>query len=291
MLMQGRAAVRVTLLLSLALLAGCAAPAPTEKPEETSLDEANRDFDASTTGAVHGTVLWQGDVPSIEPFRSPLNPLSPQVGSPRYLWPNPNVPVIDPETKGVEGAVVFLRGIDPRKAKPSPHPPVRVELRDHRLRVRQGDADAHTGFVRRGEAVTVVSEQEGFDSLQARGAAFFSLPFADARQPRTRTLDRSGLVELSSGAGHFWMRAYLFVDDHPYYARTDRRGRFTLSAVPPGDYELVCWLPDWREASRELDADTCLLCRLVFRPPLEWVRKVEVRAGADSEATFRASAK
>ena len=92
-------------------------------------------------------------------------------------------------------------------------------------------------------------------------------------------MDRKGVVELSSGAGQFWMRAYLFVDDHPYYARTDAAGGFGLAQVPPGDYDLVCWLPDWREASHELDADTCLVSRLTFRPPLRVVKRVHVTPG------------
>ena len=59
-------------------------------------------------------------------------------------------------------------------------------------------------------------------------------------------LVRNGLgntVELTSGAGHYWMRAYLMVAEHPYYALTNADGRFVLPQVPPGRYEIVCWLP------------------------------------------------
>lgn len=40
---------------------------------------------------------------------------------------------------------------------------------------------------------------------------------------------------------HGWMSAWIIVVDHPYCALTDQGGRFTLSGVPPGTYELNCW--------------------------------------------------
>src|SRR5262249_39172772 len=144
------------------------------------------------------------------------------------LRANPHAPAIDPATRAVKDAVVFLRGIDPRRSRPWDHPPVRVEMRDYLLVVRQGAAEGRVGFVRRGDGVEMVSAQPAFHALQARGAAFFTLMFPDPGGPRTRRLGRAGVVELTSAAGHFWMRGHLFVDDHPYYARADAAGRFTF---------------------------------------------------------------
>ncbi len=79
------------------------------------------------------------------------------------------------------------------------------------------------------------------------------------------------------------------MDDHPYYARTAADGRYALEKVPPGDYDLVCWMPDWREASHEIDADTRLVTRLTFRPPLEVVRRVHIDPHATAAADFTLS--
>jgi plastocyanin len=40
---------------------------------------------------------------------------------------------------------------------------------------------------------------------------------------------------------HSWMRAYIGVVDHPYFAVTGADGSFELSNVPPGDYVLEAW--------------------------------------------------
>jgi hypothetical protein len=40
---------------------------------------------------------------------------------------------------------------------------------------------------------------------------------------------------------HPWMRCYLGVVDHPYFAVTGADGAFTLSGLPPGDYVVGAW--------------------------------------------------
>ena len=275
-------------LLLAAAPAGCDADAPLTKPAAPPA-ETSTQFDPAQTGDITGRVTWGGDVPVVPPFQAPVSPLCEQVRGQKCGWPNPNAPVIDPQSRGVGGAVVFLRGVDPKRARPWDLDPVHVELRDYQIRIRQGDADGGVGFVRRGGRVELESKQAVFHTLQARGADFFALTFPDEGMIRQRVLDRGGLVELSSNAGQFWMRAYLFVDDHPYYARTAPNGRFTLPQAPAGDYDLVYWLPDWHEASHEIDADTRLVTRLTFRPPLRLVRRVHVEAKGTATADFTLS--
>lgn len=40
---------------------------------------------------------------------------------------------------------------------------------------------------------------------------------------------------------HRWMTTYVGVVQHPYFAVTDREGRFTIGDVPPGSYTLETW--------------------------------------------------
>src|SRR5262249_1880837 len=152
--------------------------------------------------------------------------------------------------------------------------------------VHQGAAVGRDGFVRRGDRVELVSSGPVFHVLHAAGAAYFSLAFADPDRPRTRPLEHSGMVELTSAAGYFWMRAYLFVDDHAYYTGPDAGGGFLRPQVPPGRYEVVCWLPDWHEASHDRDPETSLVMRLTFRPPVEHAQVVEVSPSGTQAVHF-----
>jgi plastocyanin len=40
---------------------------------------------------------------------------------------------------------------------------------------------------------------------------------------------------------HPWMKSYVQVFDHPYFAVTGLDGKFTISGIPDGEYEVVAW--------------------------------------------------
>lgn len=262
-------------LLGSLSLTGCNDSSGPAESAATPGPEANC-FEPSTVAEVRGQLTWKGELPRVLPYQAPVSPLSEQPTGRWRSWPNANAPCIDEPTRGVAGAVISLRGIDPRQARPWDHPSVSVEIRDYQIHVCQGERDGKIGFVRRGQTVEMVSRQPVFHSLQARGDDFFARTLPDPDQPCHPRLKRAGVVELQSGAGHFWMRGYLFVSDHPYLTLTDAQGRFALPAVPPGKYDLVCWLPSWREADYELDADTVLLTRVSYEPPVQRVQPVQL---------------
>ncbi len=63
---------------------------------------------------------------------------------------------------------------------------------------------------------------------------------------------------------HGWMKGWLAIVDHPYYAITDENGAFELADVPVGEYELKVW--------QEVLGET--------------TQKVTVAAGGEVTATF-----
>jgi hypothetical protein len=280
-----RIALAVILLVCVNL--GCTEARPqgekwTARPAEAKTDQ----FNPATAGTIRGRVTWHGDIPSVLPFEIPPNPQANEVLRQRQVRPNPNAPLIDPRTRGVGNAVVFLRGLDPAGGRRWNHAPVRIEQRACELHILQGNVDSAYGFVQRGESLEMVSRDRVLHSLHAGGAAFFTLTFPDPGEPLARSCREKGIVELTSAAGYYWMRAYLFVDDHPYYARTDQEGRFTLTEVPPGTYELACWLPNWKEARHERDPESGMISRLFFAPPIEEVLPIELHTGDSRSVDF-----
>jgi hypothetical protein len=285
--MHGRTAWAGVGLFLLAL--GCEVETAPRSADDVPSDLAAA-FDSATAGTIEGQVRWHGELPQVPPFKVHVNPLGGPVLHTRHRRPNPNAPCIDPQTRGVADAVIFLKGVDPKKARLWDYPPVRVEMRDCCYELQQGEHVSHTGFVRRGTAVEMVSCEDAFHLVRAGGAAFFSLAFPDRDAPLRRRLRESGVVELSSAAGYFWMRGYLFVDDHPYYTHADAHGRFRLTQVPPGRYEVVCWLPNWIEERHERDPETSEISRVFFKPPVEQRQTVSLAAGKSSAIEFVVSA-
>jgi hypothetical protein len=263
-----------------------------EKPyssTEKSSTKVPSTFDPAFTGTIQGRVIWMGESLVVNPFRVYAIPGAGDPFKKRQIQPNPNVPRIDPRTGGVGNAVVFLRGVDVAKSKAWDLPPVQVEQRGIQLHVHQGETDSSYGFVRQGDSIEMVSGDPFLHALHARGASFFTLMFPEPGQPLARPLKEKGLVELTSAAGCYWMRAYLFVGDHPYYARADSQGRFILKQVPPGRYDLVCWIPNWKEARHERDPETGLVTRLFFAPPVELVQEVILNPQETQEIQFLVS--
>lgn len=263
-------------------------PDPVVEPITSPL-AIGENFDPAQSGTISGQVTWSGATPQVAPFEiSRLPPIDRPLPQP-LIQDNPNVPTIDAVGQGVGNAVVFLRGIDLKRSRPWDHAAVGLVIDDYRLGVHQGNRAVRHGLVRRGDAVEMVSHQLYCHGLHADGAAFFSLMLPDPDRPSSRRLNQNGKVEFTSAAGCYWMRAYLFVDDHPYYTQTDAQGRFTLLNVPAGRYEIVCWMPNWIERRRERDPESGLITRLVFLPPVERPQPVTVEAGQMTSVDFTLS--
>jgi hypothetical protein len=266
---------------------GCGdASGRTENDTSDLEPEAGAAFDPLRAGTIRGQVVWSGEIPVVPPLEVQPNPLAGEILHKKQLRPNPNAPSIEPSTKGLGNAIVFLRGVDPKHGKPWDHPPVLVEQRAGEFHVIQGGADTHFGFVRRGSTIAMISRDPFFHSLHASGDAYFTLTFPDPNRCLQRPLKENGLVELTSAAGYYWMRAYLFVDDHPYYTRTDTKGHFMLAQVPPGRYEIVCWLPSWTKTRHERDPESGCVARLFFNAAFRRAQPVTLGPGETTEVTL-----
>lgn len=131
-------------------------------------------------------------------------------------------------------AVVYLKGItrgkpgkkglavlDQRKCVYVPH--VQAALKRSKLELRSSDGVLHN----------VNGSQNG--------RVLFNVAMPMKGQRIRRKLRKAGLIRVKCDAGHTWMRAYIWVFAHPYFAVTGRDGRFELADVPAGSYTLVVW--------------------------------------------------
>jgi plastocyanin len=69
-------------------------------------------------------------------------------------------------------------------------------------------------------------------------------PTFNRTQPKGRsiplTFSKPEIIQLNCDL-HSWMRAWVVVADHPFYALTNDAGEFVLPNVPPGKYVLQIW--------------------------------------------------
>ena len=71
---------------------------------------------------------------------------------------------------------------------------------------------------------------ESFNSAQPAGVPDIERSFTSAEAPFYVKCDV-----------HPWMKAWIMVADHPYFAITDENGCFRIDNIPAGNYEVVFW--------------------------------------------------
>jgi hypothetical protein len=177
-------------------------------------------------GTIKGKVVYQGAVPTrkVVPTKDRAT-----CGDVRE-----EPEVVLGADKGVQDAVVYLKGVT--KGKALGKPPKKPEI------VNKGCV-----FVPRvqafpvGTVVVVNSDPVMHNTHAFHGKqTVFNLALPVKGQRVERPLKKPGMVRIECDT-HGWMLAWVYAADNPYYAVTPKDGTFSIADVPPGSYTLVAW--------------------------------------------------
>jgi hypothetical protein len=230
-------------------------------------------------GTISGTVQWSGAVPHSSEFpitkdQAICDPESKRTTDLERL-------IIGPRG-GVANTVVFLKNITSGKSFDLP------EQRRH-LDQKHCRYVPHILMVPQNQALSMMSSDATLHTIHMDGAATYNLPFPFPDRVSTRSMPAAGLVNLRCNGGHVWMNAEMFVVTHPYYAVTDESGKFELTQVPPGTYQIVAWHEGWTLIGKEQSYDVLTersVARPVFSEPKTWEHSVTVGPNKVSAVEF-----
>lgn len=189
--------------------------------------------------------------------------------------PNPSGPGA---LGGVKGCIVWLEGVKQGKdfsydANPKMDQ-LGCEFLPHAVIMRQGSSlivhnsdDALHNFHVYNEDVSLANE------AQPEGAP-----------PREITsLTKPGIYKAICDV-HPWMRGFICVAEHPYYAMTDSSGGFSFSNVPPGTYTLKLWRDNWHVD--QIKNENGKITSYKFQPDYKKEQQVTIESSKESKVVF-----
>ena len=143
--------------------------------------------------------------------------------------------VVVRETRGLRNVVVWLRDVREEVNRKLNHEPPTLDQKGCRF-------TPHVLVVAAGEAVTILNSDGILHNIHTRSSINRQINKA---QPgilkRVSVKFRDPEIIRVDCDAHDWMRAWIVVAAHPYYAVTGEDGRYRLDDVPPGTYTLEFW--------------------------------------------------
>jgi len=251
---------------------------------EGSAQSGYQVIDVNDGGTITGTVKWSGPAP-----KGPAIGINkdPEVCDPQGQKKRDLERLLVAANGGVANTVVFLKDISKGKTMDLPE--------EHQfLNQKTCRYEPHVLLVPTDGTLRIKSSDPVLHTVHMSGASDYNLPFPFANQTVSRTMNRSGVVDLRCNAGHVWMNAEMFVVTHPYYAITDEDGNFRLTNVPPGEYEIEAWHEGWKVVGQGSVYDVMTQVRVsrpVFSDPMEWTKKVKVPPNGSVSVNFAISEK
>jgi plastocyanin len=185
----------------------------------------------ATAGSIKGTVLFEGEPPE--------QPTLQRDSDPKCSKTKTDEAVVVTKGKLRDVLVRIKNGSGGTHAAPAT--PAVIDQKDcmysprvvgivagQKLQVRNSDNTFHNVWGQ-------VSNKDVFNKPHAAKAADLTLDPSNAKA--------DDIVELKCGV-HGWMKGYVAVQDHPYFAVTAADGSFVIKDLPQGTYTLEAWHPE-----------------------------------------------
>jgi RNA polymerase sigma factor (sigma-70 family) len=244
-----------------------AAPPPADdKREEKKLDEPAPAREPSTEeparwGTVKGQVVFDGDA---IPEPTPINVDKDQQ---HCLSKGPLVSnewVVNKDNKGIRHVYVWLVA-DPNLKKPSQKIPVHPSLAESKEKQLVLDQpccmfEPHVLALREDQTLMVKNSAPIPHNVNIQGG--IKNPTLNVLLPPGGQIEvkdfKAAVPPVSVVCNiHGWMKSYIRVFDHPYFAVTDADGKFEIEQAPVGDFYLVVWheAVGWRDRKTVTNAE------------------------------------
>jgi len=211
-------------LLCLLAIAGCS-----QRSQPAADSSSPRTFvtvDPNTTGEIMGEVSFSGAVPKLSTIDMTADPMCPQKSQPAET--------VAVKNGKLANVFVYIKDGLPQGSFPSPSTPLVLSQKDCRYIPRMLGVMVKQPF-------KIVNDDQANHNIH--DMPNHNPQWNEEQQPTDKPITKSFpnpemMLALQCNQ-HPWMRAYVNVMQHPYFATTDEEGKFDIKNLPPGDYTLA----------------------------------------------------
>ncbi len=209
---------------------------------------------------VTGVVKFEGRVPNLPPIKMDADPQC----AAKHKAPVPSEVLVLGEGNTMANILVQVKSGLPNQTWPVPKEPVVLDQKGcHYV--------PHVLGVRVGQPLKILNSDGILHNVHALPKV--NKPFNKAMPASVteavETFNKEeGIFEIKCDV-HPWMRAYVAVLAHPFFAVTGKDGKFAISGLPAGTYEIEVWHEKLGTKTQKLTlgADETKTLEFVLSPP------------------------
>jgi len=147
---------------------------------------------------------------------------------------------------GLKNAVVIVEGVNRGKAMPT-------AVQNAEIDQNKCEYSPHVQVMAVNSEIALRNSDPILHNIQffVGDNTLFNIAQPVQGQVNKHKIEKAGTIYVEC-AVHGWMQGNVVVVDNPYYALTDENGKFSITDLPPGKYQLRIWHEYLGELTREL---------------------------------------
>ena len=189
--------------------------------------------DAATAGEINGVVSFDGTAPKNEAIKMNADPVCVRENkTPQFQ----ETYLVGSDGKSLGNVFVYVKDGLGNYVYDTPTKPATIDQKECRYH-------PHVFGMRVGQPLEILNSDPTLHNIHAmpKSNSEFNNGQPIQGMKMTHTFDKPEVMVPFKCDVHGWMNAYVGVMSNPYFAVTDKDGKFDLPNLPPGTYTIEAW--------------------------------------------------